>query len=90
MLATEIIPTVLEPYTTEDGFHISEVRIIENARHDFRIEAVIDGKSYKYIAGRKSVLAAEIVRKGRDKMSPDDMKTLVEQILLPLAKKAAL
>lgn len=84
------LPTVIEPYTTGDGFHVSEVHIIENARHDFRIEAVIDGKLHKFIAGRKSSLAAEIVRKGRGKMSVSDIKSLVEQVLLPLARRAAL
>ena len=56
----------------------------------FRIEAVIDGKLHKFIAGRKSSLAAEIVRKGRGKMSVSDIKSLVEQVLLPLARRAAL
>ena len=83
------LPTVVEPYTTGDGFHVSGIRIVENARHDFRIEAVIDGKTQKYIAGRKSDLAAEIIRKGRGKMPADDMKALVERLLLPLAGRDA-
>ena len=83
------LPTVVEPYMTEDGFRVSDVRIVENARHDFSIDAVIDGKTQKYIAGRKSDLAAEIVRKGRGKMSADDMKALVERLLLPLARRDA-
>lgn len=82
-------PTVVEPYMTEDGFRVSDVRIVESARHDFSIDAVIDGKTQKYIAGRKSDLAAEIVRKGRGKMSADDMKALVERLLLPLARRDA-
>ena len=83
------LPTVVEPYMTEDGFRVSDVRIVESPRHDFRIDAVIDGKTQKYIAGRKSDLAAEIVRKGRGKMSADDMKALVERLLLPLARRDA-
>lgn len=83
------LPTVVEPYMTEDGFRVSDVRIVESPRHDFRIDAVIDGKTRKYIAGRKSDLAAEIVRKGRGKMSADDMKVLVERLLLPLARRDA-
>lgn len=83
------LPTVVEPYMTEDGFRVSDVRIVESPRHDFRIDAVIDGKTQKYIAGRKSDLAAEIVRKGRGKMSADDMKALVKRLLLPLARRDA-
>ncbi len=83
------LPTIVEPYMTEDGFRVAEVHIIESARHDFRIDAVINGKTQKYIAGRKSDLAAEIIRKGRSKMSADDMKSLVERLLLPLARRDA-
>lgn len=83
------LPTVVEPYMTEDGFRVSDVRIVESPRHDFRVDAVIDGKTQKYIAGRKSDLAAEIVRKGRGKMSADDMKALVKRLLLPLARRDA-
>ena len=82
-------PTIVEPYMTEDGFRVSDVRIVESARHDFSIDAVIGGKTQKYIASRKSDLAAEIVRKGRGKMSADDMKALVERLLLPLARRDA-
>lgn len=63
--------------------------LMKYARHDFHIEAVINGKTQKYIAGRKNDLAAEIVRKGRYKMSIDDMKILVERLLLPLTKRDA-
>ena len=49
-------PTVVAPYITEDGFKVSDVRVEENSRHDFRIEACINGKWQKYIAGRKSCL----------------------------------
>lgn len=79
------LPRLLETYQTEDGFLVSQVRIIENQRHDFRVEAVIDGKLQKYIVGRKSELAAEIKRKGRGKMPSEEQKELVERLLLPLA-----
>ena len=80
-------PTVVEPYETEDGLSVSDVRILENSRHDFRIEAAINGKIQKYIAGRKSDLASEIRHKGRDKMRVDDKKSLVARLLLPLARR---
>ena len=83
------LPTVVEPYMTEDGFRVSDVRIVESPRHDFRVDAVIGGKTQKYIAGRKSDLAAEIVRKGRGKMSADDMKALVKRLLLSLERRDA-
>ena len=79
------LPRLLETYQTEDGFLVSQVRIIENQRHDFRVEAVIDGKLQKYIVGRKSELAAEIKRKGRNKMASEEQEELVERLLLPLA-----
>ena len=60
------LPTLVEPYETEDNLQVSEVNIIENTRHDFRIEAMINGKRQKYIAGRKSDLAAEIIAQGRN------------------------
>lgn len=80
-------PTVVVPYETEDGLSVSDVRILENSRHDFRIEAAINGKIQKYIAGRKSDLASEIRHKGRDKMRVDDKKSLVARLLLPLARR---
>ena len=55
------LPTIVEPYETEDGFLVSEINTIETTRHDLRIEAVINGKRQNYIAGRKSDLAAEII-----------------------------
>ena len=81
------LPTLVEPYETEDNLQVSEVNIIENTRHDFRIEAMINGKRQKYIAGRKSDLAAEIIAKGRNKMPTEDKKALVERLLLPLARR---
>lgn len=83
------LPVIVEPYKTEDGLEVSDVRIEENPRHDFRIEAVIDGKLQKFIAGRKSDLAAEIRNKGRNKMPVEDQKSLVARLLLPLARRDA-
>ena len=80
-------PTAVDPYESDDGLKVSDVRILENSRHDFRIEAVINGKIQKYIAGRKSELASEIRNKGRDKMAVEDKKSLVARFLLPLARR---
>ena len=81
------LPRLFKTYQTEDGFQVSQVRIIENQRHDFRVEAVIDGKLQKYIVGRKSELAEIIKRKGRGKMPSEEQKELVERLLLPLARR---
>lgn len=81
------LPTILEPYETADGFHVSDVSFIENTRHDFRIEATIDGKRHRFVVARKSELAAEIVAGGRNKMSVEGKKELVERLLLPQARK---
>lgn len=81
------LPTQVEPYETTDGFHVSDVDIIENIRHDFRIVATINGKQQKYIAGRKSQLALEIKTKGRNKMSVEDKIRYVNLYLMPLAKR---
>ena len=83
------LPVIVEPYKTEDGLEVSDVRIEENPRHDFRIEAVIDGKLQKFIAGRKSDLATEIRNKGRNKMPVEEQKSLVARLLLPLARRDA-
>nr|WP_278702211.1 hypothetical protein [Phocaeicola sartorii] len=48
---------------------------------------MINGKRQKYIVGRKSDLAAEIIAKGRNKMPTEDKKALVERLLLPLARR---
>ena len=81
------LPTFVEPYKTEDGFWVSEINFIENSRHNFRIEAVINGKRQKYIAGRKSELATEIIAKGRNKMNIEYKKEFVKRLLLPLARR---
>lgn len=81
------LPTIIEPYETEDGFLVSEINIIENTRHDFRIEAVINGKRQKYIARHKSDLAAEIIAKGRNKMTVENKKELLERLFLPLTRR---
>lgn len=80
------LPVIVEPYE-KDSFQVSGVDIIENTRHDFRIEAIINGKRQKYIADRKSGLAAEIIAKGRNKMSVESKKELVERLLFPLARR---
>ena len=46
-------------------------------------------KVRKYIAGRTSDLAADIVLNGRRKISANDMKALVERLLMPLARMDA-
>ena len=79
------LPTAPEPYTTEDGLHISDFKLTETTRHDFQLFATIDGKQYKYIAGRKSALANQIITDGRAKMDINKMKTLIRIYLCPLA-----
>lgn len=79
------LPTALEPYTTEDGLHISDFKLTETTRHDFQLFATIDGKQYKYIAGRKNELANQIITDGRAKMCIDKIKTLIRTYLCPLA-----
>lgn len=81
------LPTAVDPYETEDGFSVTNIDLIENTRHDFRIVATIDGKQQKYIAGHKSGLAAEIIGKGRNKMSVENKKEYVNQFLIPLARR---
>ena len=41
----------------------------------------------KIIAGRKSDLAAEIIAKGRNKMTVENKKELLERLLLPLTRR---
>lgn len=80
-------PTVVEPYRSADGFWVSDVAIVETRRHDFRVEAVVDGKRRTRLVRRGGELAEEFVRKGRNKMAVEDKKEYVERLLLPMVAK---
>ena len=60
----------------KDSFQVSEINVIEDTRHDFRIEAIINGKPQKHVVGRISDLAAEIIAKGRNKVPVENKKGL--------------
>lgn len=38
------LPTIVEPYETEDGFPVTKINITENTRHDFRIDFTASAK----------------------------------------------
>lgn len=78
-------PTVLEAYTTKEGLRVSGFKLVETLRHDFQLFASINGKQYKYVAGRKSELAARIIEEGRTRMSEENIRCLIEKYLCPLA-----
>lgn len=78
------MPTIVEPYTTSEGFHVQQFNLSETEKHDYRVEAIIDGKLYKFIVGKKKELAKEIIANGRDKMSVDKKKELTRDLLLPM------
>lgn len=78
------MPTIVEPYTTPEGFNVQQFNLSETEKHDFRVEAIIDGKFYKYIVGRKKELAREIIANGREKMSVVKKKELTRDLLLPM------
>ncbi len=77
------LPTVIEPYTTEEGLQVSGFKLIETIRHDFHLLATINGKQYKYIAGRKSELARQIITNGRAKMEESMIKQLIQTYFCP-------
>jgi HipA-like C-terminal domain./HipA-like N-terminal domain. len=79
------LPTILEPYITENGLHVSDFKLTETIHHDFQLFATIEGEQYKYIVGRKSELAKQIITDGRSKMHIDKIKTLISMYLCPLA-----
>lgn len=81
------LPTVLEAYTTKEGLRVSDFKLIETPRHDFQLFSTINEKQYKYIAGRKSELAAQIIANGRAQMSAEYIQSLIETYLCPLALK---
>lgn len=81
------LPTVIEAYYTTDGLLVSDFRLSETIRHDFHLFATINGKPYRYIAGRKSNLADEIIAGGRAKMKVEKMKQIIETYLCPLAQR---
>ncbi len=78
------IPTIVEPYTTPEGFNVQQFNLSETEKHDFRVEATIDGKYYRNIVGRKKDLAKEIIANGRNKMPVERKKELVSNLLLPM------
>lgn len=80
-------PTVIQPYSTTDGLRISNFKLIETVRHDFHLFATINGKSYRYIASRKSDLAHEIIANGRGKMDAKRIEKIIETHLCPLARR---
>ena len=77
-------PTTVEPYITSEGFNVQEFNLSETEKHDFRVEAKIDGKFYKNIVGRKKELAKEIIANGRDKMPVEMKRELVRNLLYPM------
>lgn len=74
-------PTVFEPYTTENGLYVSKFELTETSRHDFHLTAFINGKQYKYVAGRKSELAELIISAGRGKMDNQTIRSLIQTYL---------
>ena len=76
------MPEEVDAYIDE-GCEIKEVTIKESLRHGFILSAVINGELYRFNVKHKSTLAIEIIDKGRNKMSVDDMKELVKRLLLP-------
>ncbi len=82
-MMTGYLPTVVEPYQEEGGRNVEEFSLTETHKHDFHIEAVIDGKRYKYIVGHKKELAAEIIAAGRDRMPVEMKKRLIRELLIP-------
>lgn len=61
---------------------MEEFSLTETHKHDFHIEAVIDGKRYKYIVGHKKELATEIIAAGRDRMPVEMKKRLIRELLI--------
>lgn len=80
---TGYLPTVVEPYQTEEGFEVEQFCLTETIKHDFHVEAKINGKWYKYIVGHKKDLAKEIIAAGRDKMPVEKKKALIRELLIP-------
>lgn len=82
------LPTPFESYISENGLSISDFQLIETSRHDFHLSASIDGKSVRYVVGRKSELAKQIIDSGRAKMDLSKIHSLIQKYLLPQVHKA--
>lgn len=78
------MPTTVEPYITKEGFCVQQFSLSETEKHDFRVEAKIDDKIYKFIVGRKKELAKEIISQGINKMEVEKKKELIRNLLLPM------
>jgi len=80
------LPTVFEPYKTDNNLTVNKFKLTETPHHDFHIATEINGQKYRYTAKRNSDLAKEIIQNGRGKMSVDCIKRLIAAYLLPLVK----
>ncbi len=83
------LPTFIEPYRDEDNHNleVQSFKLSETKRHDFHLQAMINGKGYRYVVGRRNPVAQEIIDAGRAKMPVDTIKSLIKRYLIPLAAR---
>ena len=74
-------PTVVEPYQVGDTI-IEDVCLSESKRHDFTLQAVINGKPRKHLFRKNSTMAKKIVGDGSSKMPAAKLQQLVQQYLI--------
>ncbi len=86
---THYLPTVIEPYKDENNnnIEVQSFKLSETKRHDFHLQAMINGIAYRYVVGRKNPVAQEIINAGRGKMPVDTIKGLIKKYLIPLAER---
>lgn len=77
--------TAVEPFMTEEGFHIEDFRMNESSMHDYELWCIINGKRYRKIIDGESSIGKDISMKGGNRMSVEDKKSLIVQYLLPKA-----
>lgn len=79
--ASRIEPVSAEPvreYTTASGHTVSDIRIEESQRGDVKMLATVDGIPRRYIFGRKTQMAAELLDTGLLRIDPEYRKRLAE------------
>lgn len=77
--------SIVKPYITDEGCHVEDFRMNESSMHDYELWCIIDGKRYRTIIDGESAIGKEISAKGGNRMSVEDKKSLIKQLLIPKA-----
>ncbi len=78
---TNYIPSFIEPFVTENGVTVSDVKFHETERHDIVLYATINEVSRKHTFYKNSDQAAAISKYGANHIPEQMQKALIEEFL---------